>query len=133
VTTTNSETTRQGQPSTLINNISDTQSELVLSCLAIFEERRKGNLSFTHASLQLVELLPNDNARIEAYATYLNQLTKFDHECSTAASQGRATNDALVAEIPCPILNQVPNSAPATTIDSGVPSILKYSSDHLHA
>jgi len=50
----------------VIGNISDAQSDLVLSCLAVVEERRKGNLSLAQASLQLVELLPDTNTGIKA-------------------------------------------------------------------
>ena len=56
----------------------NTQSELVLACLAIVEERCKGNITLTYVTLQLVDLLPDDDTGNEAYGSYLDQLIKID-------------------------------------------------------
>jgi len=61
-------------------NMVDPPSELVQSCLAIVEQCRKGHISLAQATLQLINLLPNDDAGNEAYSSYLNQLTEIDHK-----------------------------------------------------
>ena len=55
-------------------------SDLEQSCLAVVEERHQGLISLAQATLQLINLLPNNDTGNEAYRIYLNQLTEIDHE-----------------------------------------------------
>jgi len=80
VVNTISDLIQQGQISTGNEDILEAQSELAVACLAIVKERCKGNITLSQVSLQLVKLLPDNNACVEAYASYLEQLTKIDQE-----------------------------------------------------
>jgi len=55
-------------------------SDLVCACLAVIEERHQGHISLAHATLKLIDLLPDNDAGNEAYVSYLDQLTEIDHE-----------------------------------------------------
>src|SRR5882724_1396083 len=68
-------------------------SELAQSCLAIVEQRRKGHILLAQATLQLVDLLPDDDAGNEAYGSYLDQLMEINHERALASSRGLNTNN----------------------------------------
>jgi len=105
---------------------------MVLACLAVIEERCKGNLSFTHASLQPIELLPDDEAGIEAYASYLDQLTEFDQEQASAAVRSKTTSDAITSNNPKLGLAQISSTGlDPMPLDNNTPSTLKCSTDHL--
>jgi len=48
------------------------------SCMAIIEDHCKGNLMLRQAALQLVDLLPDYEMGVEAFSSYLSQLTEID-------------------------------------------------------
>ena len=75
--------------------MADPPLDMVLACLAIVEERRQGHISLAHATLQLVQLLPDNDASNEAYGSYLDQLTEIDHERALDSSRGKTTSDAI--------------------------------------
>ena len=54
-------------------NMVDPPSELAQSCLAIVEQHHEGHISLAQATLQLIDLLPDDDAGN-------NQLMEIDHE-----------------------------------------------------
>ena len=55
-------------------------SELAQSCLAIVKQCHEGHISLAQATVQLVDLLPDDDAGNKAYGSYLDQLMEIDHE-----------------------------------------------------
>jgi len=82
------------------NNQTNTPSDVAQSCMAIIEEGRKGNLSLAQVALQLVKQLLNNKSGVEAFGSYLVQLTQINHKCSMAAVQGAVTREAFVTVIP---------------------------------
>jgi len=60
------------------NNQTNTPSDVAQSCMAIIEDHCKGNLMLRQAALQLVDLLPDYEMGVEAFSSYLSQLTEID-------------------------------------------------------
>src|SRR5882724_9431100 len=90
-----------------IGNVLDAQSDVVLSCLAIIEERHKGNLSLT-----------------QAYMTYLDRLTEINHERATAAIWSKIMSGTLASDTSQLIPNRVLTSMQdAATHDTGAPTL----------
>ena len=87
-----------GQTSAIDGNVIDVQSELVLACLAIVKERHKGHITIADATLQLVDLLPNDVTSNEAYGSYLDHLVEIDGEHLSATTRGRVMDEVLAWE-----------------------------------
>ena len=75
---------------TLATNVDmeDTPKDLAVTCLAVIEERSQGHITLAHMTLQLVELLLDDDLSNEAYGSYLDQLMEIDHKCTLASTQG---------------------------------------------
>jgi len=113
--------------------IPDTPSDLAVSCMAIIEERRKGHLSLASATLQLVDLLPDNDVGNEAYGSYLDQLTEIDHERALASSRGKTTLEAVTAHDLCHVDNRTPDGAhDAVPQGDLVPTAVKHTHDHDH-
>jgi len=85
---------------------------MVLACLSVVKERCQGLISLMHVTLQLVELLPDNDADNEAYGLYLDQLMEIDHEHALAYSRGKITNEAIIS---CDV-QHTPDQAPAQTL-----------------
>src|SRR5882672_9996414 len=58
--------------------ISSTQRALVRTCLAVVDEHRKGNITHTQATIQIFGILPDDKFGIEAFTSYVEQLSQTD-------------------------------------------------------
>jgi len=74
------------------------------------------HISLAQATLQLVELLPDDEAGIEAFGSYLDQLTEFDREHTTAATRGTTIGEPLHLRLPPPDRCVTMNVAEATSL-----------------
>ena len=85
------------QPENTDVNMAELPSDLAQSCLAVIEERCQGLISLAQVTLQLMDLLPDNDASNEAYGSYLDQLTKLDHERVIVSSRGHNTNEAVIA------------------------------------
>ena len=77
------------------DDATEPQSDVALACLAIIEEWPQGHISLSHATLQLIDLLHDNDLSNEAYASYLNQLTKIDHKQALASSRGKTVIEAI--------------------------------------
>jgi len=81
---------------------------MVLTCLAIVEERHQGHISLVHATLQLVNLLPDNDMEI-------------NHKHALASSRGNTTNEAIVSRD----VQRTPDRIPAQTPSGIISSMLK--------
>src|SRR5882724_1856841 len=108
-------------------------SELAQYCLAIIEERCQGHISLAQATLQLIDLLPNNDTSNEAYSSYLNQLTKIDHKPVLASSRGHNTNEAITTLGSQLVQDQGIAHRPVTSpTECIMPSTTKHAHNHLH-
>ena len=111
---------------TLDDDLSESPSDVALACLTIVEERRQGHITLAHATLQLVELLPDDDTGNEAYGSYLDQLTEIDHKRALASSRGKTTNEAIVSRD----VQRAPDQIPAQKPSGIATGVLKRTIDH---
>ena len=126
VVNTISDLIQQGQISTGNEDILEAQSELAVACMAIVKERHKCNITLAQETLQLVQLLPDDDSSNVAYRSYLYQLTEIDHEQSLAASQGKNINEVTSQSHVQLIQSQALTDAhDVTIINSFTPTAIK--------
>src|SRR5882672_9187438 len=68
--------------------ISSTQRALVRTCLAVVDEHRKGNITHAQATIQIFGILPDDKFGIEAFTSYVEQLSQTDRDRLVASARG---------------------------------------------
>ena len=85
------------------------------------------------ATLQLVNLLPDNNTGNKAYGSYLDQLIESEHECLSVTSRCKLTNDVLTHVEVQPTSDQmmIP-TIEVTQLIPDVPGNCKHPIDHLH-
>src|SRR5882724_8319279 len=96
---------------------------MVLACLAVIKERCKGHISLAHVTLQLVELLPDDNVSNKANRSYLNQLTKINHKRKFMASRGHNTSEAIAMQGVQPAQEQTAPHTLRSMLPDGLTSV----------
>ena len=80
-------TTTEG-PSTTDTGLPNEQQALILNCLAVINDYRKGNINHACATIGIYKLLPDTDIGTEAFSTYVHQLSEIDQEHIAATTRG---------------------------------------------